>query len=409
MMTEMTKSELTTLLLKRLRQRICATEGMALTHEVWNVAHEYEAYARQLRWRQHSGIVVGLEVVASSPEDSRICVKPGAAIAPNGQLIVVTEDQSFDLDNWLQRPGCWRVSVVFNEAQPVDSTDERFAKLNVKQSEQGYVVRIDENLPHGAVELARINIDAVTVGTKLLIQTEHIDQRFRPYADEAGIPILSVAVTTLGGSNNNALDYLEGVRALARAANYAGRLNVVADRVIAFASDWRNYDLIVIAMAADGELSDAQAQQLNKYLSQGGTVWAESISPSANVKQISETWCKQLGFKKPLDEINHPDSHPVLRVPHVFGCLPDGLTKQHPRVMGDTQPPLKGEVSAAKGLLISDAGYVLLWQGGHTTGGECATRTTIRAAHELGENLLVLAEQRRNEPSERIGGQRRGL
>ena len=63
-------------------KRIKPSDGLAITAEVWEEAHEYHRHNH----RYHTmlghgpGILSGLEVIASDPPDTSIYISPGVAI-----------------------------------------------------------------------------------------------------------------------------------------------------------------------------------------------------------------------------------------------------------------------------------------------------------------------------------------
>src|SRR5690606_6939207 len=82
-------------------KRIRAVDGMAVTAEVWEEAHDYHRQLNRLHTVLHhgAGIVTGLEVIASDPPDNSVYLLPGLAVDSVGQTIVVPEPRAYDLGN----------------------------------------------------------------------------------------------------------------------------------------------------------------------------------------------------------------------------------------------------------------------------------------------------------------------
>ena len=218
--------------------------------------------------------------------------------------------------------------------------------------------------------------------------------RFRRYTTDGDAPLMAVAVLGIGSQPElDAHDY--GVRQLARVVNYAARMKVVTDALDGFPADLRDYALVFVAWGGAEKLDTQQAGVLQRYLNAGGTVWLEVVGAPVQagsgsglngLSRVAETLTKDLGLAQPLWPLAKADSHAVLRHPHVFAQLPAGAARgRSPQVWGNDN-----------GLLLSDAGYAHLWQGDAAPSSEAPTREMIRAAHELGENVLVWAAQRRN-------------
>ncbi|MFL7809070.1 MAG: hypothetical protein AB8I80_10595, partial [Anaerolineae bacterium] len=98
-------------------KRVSPYDGMAVTASVWAEAHEYHRQCRQLGslFRHGSGILAGLEVIASDPPDSTVYVLPGIAVDTVGQVIVVQEPIAFDVAG---AQGLLYLLLTYGESQP---------------------------------------------------------------------------------------------------------------------------------------------------------------------------------------------------------------------------------------------------------------------------------------------------
>src|SRR5215217_7485196 len=82
-------------------KRIRAIDGMAVTADVWEEAHDYHRQLNRLHTVLHHGpgIVTGLEVIASEPADNSVYLLPGLAVDSIGQTILVPEPRAYSLGN----------------------------------------------------------------------------------------------------------------------------------------------------------------------------------------------------------------------------------------------------------------------------------------------------------------------
>src|SRR5207247_1232868 len=98
--------------------RIKAVDGMAVTADVWEEAHEYHRQQQQLhaRFGHGPGVLSGLEVVASDPPDTAMYIRPGVAIDAAGHTIVLAEALSYDVAG--APVGRFYLLLTFSESRP---------------------------------------------------------------------------------------------------------------------------------------------------------------------------------------------------------------------------------------------------------------------------------------------------
>ncbi|HRV96226.1 MAG TPA: hypothetical protein P5526_29000, partial [Anaerolineae bacterium] len=138
-------------------KRINPFDGMAITSDVWQEAHDFHRRSHSfLTMLSHgSGIVVGLEVMASDPPDTSVYILPGVAIDPMGQVIVLPQPVSYDIGDDLA--GQIYLLIGYHESRP------RSANGSQGEGEPLYVhtefsITAQSELPDAPrVELARIN------------------------------------------------------------------------------------------------------------------------------------------------------------------------------------------------------------------------------------------------------------
>ena len=98
-------------------KRIKAIDGMAVTADVWEESHEYHRQHLRLHaLLQHgTGVIAGMEVIASEPADGSVYILPGIALDSIGQIIAVPEPRAFDLG---QMSGTLHLVISFSESRP---------------------------------------------------------------------------------------------------------------------------------------------------------------------------------------------------------------------------------------------------------------------------------------------------
>ena len=81
------------------QQRLVPHEGLVVDVNTWTSAHDYHSTHQQRHnMALHSpGIVMGLEITPFDTPDNSIVVNPGAAIDPDGHLIIVGQQQRLEI------------------------------------------------------------------------------------------------------------------------------------------------------------------------------------------------------------------------------------------------------------------------------------------------------------------------
>jgi hypothetical protein len=98
-------------------KRIKPVDGMAVTAQVWDEAHDFHFQQQRIHdlLLHGTGIVTGLNVVASDPPDSSVNIFPGIAIDAQGNLIVVTEPVPFHFG---PAQGQLYLVIAYEESRP---------------------------------------------------------------------------------------------------------------------------------------------------------------------------------------------------------------------------------------------------------------------------------------------------
>ena len=135
-------------------KRIKPFDGMAVTAQVWQEAHNYHDERRRFHdlLSHGAGIVCGLEVIASDPPDSTLFVRPGVATDSLGRQIVMAEPVSFDVGHTTEGSLYLLLSYAEGDAQEENNPEAAPAYLVA-----GFGIEVQNELPDTpCVELARI-------------------------------------------------------------------------------------------------------------------------------------------------------------------------------------------------------------------------------------------------------------
>ena len=81
------------------QRRVKAYDGMAVTADTWDLAHDTHRRLLEIhtRFAHGPGIVYGLEVFAGDPPGAQIYVQPGFAVDALGRTIVMPDQRGYDL------------------------------------------------------------------------------------------------------------------------------------------------------------------------------------------------------------------------------------------------------------------------------------------------------------------------
>jgi hypothetical protein len=366
-------------------KRIRAIDGMAVTADVWEEAHDYHRQLNRLHTVLHhgAGIVTGLEVIASDPADNSIYLMPGLAVDSIGQTIVVPEPRAYDIGN---ADGRLYIIVAYNESRPqsAGSRVQEDAPLYVQAQYSLEAVSDLPPTPH--VELARIwRRDArspLTVAKDPLHpRANEIDLRFRRTIGQQEKPSASVGVISLPGTEG--ARHGEGMANLAASIRLSGIGQVWVDRGVPLVDDLSRYDLVYLVGRDQVQLSNDEMGALYAYWQAGGILFYESCRRNQAVGDppADNTFMGLIhAFGMTLTPIE--SSHPVFAAPYLFAQPPGGFETQ-----GSPQ------MRVADGIIMSTADYGCIWRGERR--GRPAQRGEIRDAQEWGANLIFWAAAER--------------
>ncbi|MEX1020455.1 MAG: DUF4159 domain-containing protein [Litorilinea sp.] len=369
------------------RKRIKPMDGMAVTAEVWEEAHEYH---RQLG-RFHAlllhgaGIVTGLEVIASEPPDSSLYILPGIAVDPLGQTIVLPEPRAYDLG---RGEGLLYLIVSYNESRPRVAATRAEEDTPRYVHEQFLLEAVTElpQTPH--VELARIRRQGGERPVRDAANRKHprsneIDLRFRHSIGVTQSRAAQVGVVTLPGAGE--IRHGEGMENVAQFLERSGGRAVWVDASVTLDRPLDGFDLLYVVGRDQFTLNSDQMNALYSFWQGGGTLFYESCrrSDDQNAPGGDRAFRDLLeSFGVELNAV--AADHPLLRRPHLFGQLPDGFETRGSPV-----------VDVGEGVVFSTFDFGCMWVGERR--GRGATRSEIRNAMDWAENLVDFAVARRSQ------------
>lgn len=341
------------------KNKIKPYDGMAVTAEVWTLAHAEHRQSRQAHdlLFHSSGIITGLEVVANDPPNQFVFISPGAAVDPAGNVIVLPEPVAYDFGS--KSEGTLYLLLAYGERE-VGGVDQE-----IKYLQNEFVIAARPSLPkRPVVELARVTLSAAGKAVKNAADARHpggeeLDLRFRNPVGPQLKQRVSVALCGLGGEVPAVVtgwDYLS--RECSRFSPY----QPVVDANVPCAEILAGYDLVFLSGKGAFKLEAGEIKALRAVLDQGKTLWAEALDAPAE-KAFAAVFEKLELELSPLEA-----GHSLLSEPFLFGAPPEG--------------PLGHQVQLGRQVIFSTAGYSLAWGGGS------ASRAEIRSAHEWGLNLF---------------------
>jgi hypothetical protein len=364
-------------------KRIKAMDGMAVTADVWEEAHEYHRQQQQLhaRYAHGAGILSGLEVVASDPPDTALYIRPGAAMDAAGHTIIVTEPLSYDVAGAPEGRCYLLLSFSESQARVESAAGQDGAPLYIHTE---FGLDTSAQLPGAAaVELARVQRSrrgalVRNAGDPAAPGPDEIDLRFRQVAGHPAAPPASLAVVHLGGSGGR---HGAGAAYLARALRAAGQ-PTWADDNVPLSAGLSAYSLVYLVGHNGFQLNPNEMNSLYAYWQAGGTLLAESCRRDVQAANAADNAFNELFSSLGVKLDNVATGHDLLVEPNLFAAPPVGFET-------DGLPIVR----AGEGVAVGGADYGCLWQGERRSG--AAGRDAIRTAHEFGANVLAWAAARR--------------
>lgn len=358
-------------------KRIKPADGMAVTADVWEEAHEYHRRTQDFHtlFSHGSGIITGLEVIASDPPDTSVYILPGIAIDTTGQTIVLPQPVSYDIGHEME--GQLHLLLSYSESRPASENGSgaegapQYVNAEFSLSARTTL----PNTPH--VELARVrrsSRDSTFLNAQNPAQPgpNEIDLRYRR---EVGAPRdVNLAVTYLGNVSDR--KHGRGAGYLAQALNHTGQYRVFVEDGVPLGPNIVTNTLVYLVGHGKFELNQGQMNGLRNYVTRGrGTLLIESVDAAA--EETFMEFLRATGLQPdPL-----PPGHRLLAQPHLFAAPPPGFESQE-----------KPKLLVGDGVIFSTYNYGLVWQG--ECKGRLASREEIRSAVEWGGNIVTYALER---------------
>jgi hypothetical protein len=372
-------------------KRIKPMDGMAVTAEIWEEAHDYHRLMHQFHnmLSHGAGILTGLNVIASDPPDRSVYVLPGVALDPWGRPIILSEPLSFDVGYTVE--GLLYLLLTYGEGQPTRSSNGQDTSAPRYVHTQ-FSLEARPDWPESpSVELARLRRQGRDTPLFNAQDTEHpgpneLDLRFRREIGLVTHVAHSLAVTYLGGGSSTDTRHGTGANYMARAFTRLGQDKLYVDHNVPLTAGLEANSLIYLVGRGPFQVSQDEITKLYAYLQAGGTIFMESNrrniggggDPPAD--NAFFTLLSSLGVA--LTEVRTGEK--LMTDPFLFGAPPPGYeTLGAPRLL------------VADGVIFSSFDYGAMWQGESRDG--AAPREEIRAALEFGANIVTYALDRRRQ------------
>lgn len=351
------------------QKRIKAYDGMPVTAEVWDQAHAHhrQKYDAHNLFFHGSGILAGLEVVASDPPDNIVFITPGVAVDNTGQVIVLSEPVAYDLGDEIDGP----LYLFITHRESAKSGGRSKKDGDVRYIQDEFLIMARPSLPDArSIELARFTRETRTSPLQDAAQQLHpeinqIDLRYRRKIDFDPEELIISAVVYLGKVGEKS--HGRGLTNLAEETRLLRNFNLVVDDDVQVGPGLLEYSLIYLVGEGKFKLTKAQINGLQGYVDRGGKMFIEACDEEA--VDSFDALISQIG--RDAKEIS--SEHHLLRKPYLFASPPDGYIKE-------------GALKADGGLIFSSYNYGRLWNG------ECSdntpSRAQIRASMEWGANLI---------------------
>jgi hypothetical protein len=365
------------------QRRVKAYDGMAVTAETWDFAHD--AHRRLLevhtRFAHGPGILYGLEVFAGEPPGAQIYIQPGFAVDELGRTIIMPEQRGYDLRTI---EGLIYLVLTYEESAPRNDGAQGEDAPRYVYSEYALQAMLAlPETPH--IELARFRrqSDAAVQNARDPDQPRlnEIDLRWRTSIGAQTPVLVRAAVVTLGATPDPG--HKAGVANLARALRTAGaEQRMVVDFLPGLDRSLLGYDLLFLVGLEAVRLTREQVGALNDFMRGGGFIFYESCRSQSTGEPVADAAFMEL--MGAMGVAVHPlaDGDPLLRMPNFFAMPPEGFeTQGTPRLMIGNR------------VIFSTFDYGCIWNGRRR--GRPAGRSEIRSALEFGHNLIAwVAEQK---------------
>lgn len=371
-------------------ERLRAADGLLINAERWRRAHEYHRQRQNLHYQalHQPGVVCGLgvKIIASDStepnqyRDGRgVQLQPGIAIDLQGNPIVVPQPENVQIGVEPLADEPLTVYLVVSYRDPEDLAIREGQEMMREQFRIDVKTKPPDPLE---VEVCRLLLPPgqplrlVPAADVFFPSYHNLDFRFRIPAGIRPEAMVRIAQIKHGDPDHNRnfinLDYL----LKATVALYPRLQGVDPVGLVTWEdSNLEQYDLLYLT-GQQLHLNQRELAPLKRYLNRGGVLLVDSPNSASELSQNISTLAQQhLGISlQPLSR-----RHYLRRYPFLFAALPHG---------GDRQPI---EILAGGGLIVTSGNLGGVWG---LDDALSLPRETIRAAQELGINILYYAWQR---------------
>ncbi|WP_319423489.1 DUF4159 domain-containing protein [Pleurocapsa sp. FMAR1] len=373
-------------------QRQQVRDGLLLTAERWQRAHDYQRKRQNLHYQSinQPGIVCGLGVwvipapedVAAQYRDNRwVQIQPGIAIDLEGNPIIVPHQINF------------RIATELKESEPVtvylvaQYRDPDHLGASPDQEVVQETFRIDERSrppERSEVELCRVLLRSsqqellCTPADVFFPGYGDLDLRYRRQAQAR--PQGLVQIAEINSDDEDCSQNFFNLTYLLRAVEdiYPSLKGAETVDRVTWDEDLHLYELLYLTGQQDLSLNNHQFSKLSSYLKSGGTLLVDAPVKSTELIQSVQAIAQKL--QTPLKSLQEARrDHPLRIKPFLFSALPiiDGIKIQ--LLFG-------GGIILAIGNIGGSWGLDEQLQ---------RSRTEIRTAQELGINILHFAWKRK--------------
>jgi hypothetical protein len=387
-------------------KRINPFPGLTIDADMWQEAHSYHRDQQRLHILafHNVGIIEGLEVIANNPPDLSVMIQPGVAVDPEGNIIIVSQPQHYQLKK--SNKGTIYLVIQFREvpAGPYQPAEGGQATRIL----EAYRIQETEKLPDEPhLELARIDLGPGGEAIRDAKAKSHpgiseINLSFRREAESAastsGTPVVpekagaDVAEVTGPARETVAVGH-KVLGAAGKDLHCAGWRNLVGEviRQGKFAASFNDnvplnksinqYTLVYLTGNGGFELTTQEQAALGGFLQSGGIIFGEGCSEGQQETESKGAKEFGLAFNQLASHLNCKlesvqRGHPLLSVVNVFSAVPQGAAA--------------GMVLEGGHMIYSGSDYGCAWQGGHQD--QPLPRDIIRSSFEMGTNIVAYAQ-----------------
>ena len=376
-------------------RRLNPYRGLVIDVPTWSAAHEYHNAQRRLHAMSmhRAGVITGLEVVGWNPPDNSVVIYPGVAVDHDGQMIIVSEAQRFQVQTG--ETGTLHLVIQYREVD-----DEMAHTSDGEEPQALYTLeayRLDGRLDvpeEDHIELARIQLSGtsdpvIDAQVSLDPRPNEIDLRHRTIAGVRPLGLIAIGLVPLETTDDGIIRHQPGALSLIRNINSNTNYRAEFKGAVNLNQEIRDCHILLMAGELEFNLTEAWEASLRNYLDRGGIIFGEHCGAITG----SEESPFQKSFREMASRLERPLTpierrNPVLSSLYLFSEPPEGVEGQTAAMFGGS------------GIIYSDGDYGCLWDGGRPE--KAASRTAIRAGVEMGVNLAVYSYQRTHATSVRM-------